>query len=141
METYYQLHREEILKKQRERRLKKLAELPPEDELREEIKKLQQKVNRLEEQVEYYKNLAAKYRQQRMEANEKLKEAKSSQLHLSDSKKEKIKEQIAKLEHMLQREDSSRKLNSLRREKIKELKKKIGMPLWKSVAFGNDTFF
>ena len=61
--TYYELHREEMLRKQRERRLRKAAERPPEEELRNEINKLQSKVNRLEEQVEYYKNLAAKLKQ------------------------------------------------------------------------------
>ena len=125
METYYQLHREEILRKQRERRLKKMAEKPQEDELREEIKKLQQKVNRLEEQVEYFKNLAKNYRQQRMDANEKIRILKGNQKTISDFKRQQIQQQIQRLETLLQSDGSSRKLNSLRREKIVELKRSL----------------
>ena len=119
MATYYELHREEILRKQRERRLKKMAELPPDDS--KDIEKLQRKIKQLEDKVDYYKNLAEKYRQQRMEANAKLKEAKSNAKHLSEFKKLQIQEQITKLEKLIETDGSSRRLNTLRREKIEEL--------------------
>ena len=123
--TYYELHREEMLKKQRERRLRKAAERPPEEELRNEINKLQSKVNRLEEQVEYYKNLAAKYLKQRMEANAKVKELRANQRTLTPFKKQQAEEQITKLEKLIQSDGSNRRLNTLRREKIDELKRSL----------------
>ena len=123
--TYYELHREEIIKKNRERRLRKMASRPPEDELRKEINKLQSKVNRLEEQVEYYKNLAAKYLKQRMDANAKVKLLKANQRTLTPFKKQIAEEQIEKLEKLIQSDGSSKRLNTLRREKIEELKRSL----------------
>lgn len=125
METYYQLHREEILRKARERRLRKLAEKPQEDELRDEIKKLQSKITKLEEKVDYFKNLAHHYRQQRMDANEKIKILKTNQRTLSAAKRKQVIQQIERLEAFIQKDGSSRKLNTLRREKIVELKRSL----------------
>lgn len=102
-----------------------MASRPPEDELRKEINKLQSKVNRLEEQVEYYKNLAAKYLKQRMDANAKVKLLKANQRTLTPFKKQIAEEQIEKLEKLIQSDGSNRRLNTLRREKIEELKRSL----------------
>ena len=137
---YYERNKEEILKKARERYLKKQT-LSKQTILEHDIKRLHKQIKTLQEKVEYYQEQARKYRTQRTEKNkiiknleEKLKNTVPKQ---TGTNYYKTMTKIEKLQELLKNTQQPHILYQARLKQLNQLKQSIGMPIYSSCFFKN----
>lgn len=138
MNKYYEQNKEEILKKCRERYLKKKLQ-NKDKSLQDEINCLNKKIEKLIIKVEYYQQQARTYRHQRTEANKTIKELqeklKNSVPKQTGPSYQKTIETIKKLEELLKDTKQPHLLYQARLKQLNKLKESIGMPIYTACAF------
>lgn len=131
--SYYEENKETILKKAKERYLRKKL-IKQDETIKDEIKKLNKKIISLQEKVEYFKNKAIQYRKERTQKNNIIKELQeklnNSVPKQTGTKYNKTIEIIKKLESLINDKQQPKILYEARIKQLNKLKESVGLPIY-----------